>query len=249
MHIQQLLSCLLFLNEGIGFNIQRINDRCVLINSGTTINICNRVLHTGIPTCDEIALIKKQFAGLPFSWPINSDDADSSHILKEYGFIDVGTYPAMAVDIADVPSIRYGDSIHVKEIFFESSALEQWATILTEAFSYAHGKRDEVFKMLKFFQEQVHRDKCALYLAYYDGQAVACGLVLMHGDVASLHVIATLQEFRNKGLGAAVTHALLLHAQQKGCKQAVLLASALGRPVYERLGFKEYAVYKIYVGK
>ena len=250
MHTQQLLlSCLLFLNEGIGFKVQRINEHCVLINSGSTIDICNRVLHTGVPTYDEIALIKKQFAGLPFSWPMNPDDEESSQLLKEHGFIDVGDYPAMAVDIADVPSTSYGDSIHVKEIFFESDELEQWATILTESFSYAYGKRDEVFNMLKFFQEQVQRDKCALYLAYYDGRAAACGLVLMHGDIASLHVIATLQEFRNKRLGSAVTHALLLHAKQKGCKRAILLASALGRPVYERLGFKEYALYKIYVGK
>lgn len=250
MHTQQfLLACLLFLNEGIGFKIRHINDSCVLINSGSTINICNRVLYTGVPTNDEIALIKKEFAGLPFSWPINADAEDSSHILKEHGFIDVGIYPAMAVDIVDVSPISYGDNIQIEEIFFDSDALEQWVSIITESFAYAHGKRDEVFKMLKFFQEQVHRDKCVLYLARYDSQAAACGLVLLQDDIASLHLIATLIEFRNKGLGSAVTLALLLHAKQKGCKRVVLLASAQGRPVYERLGFKEYAVYKIYVGK
>ena len=85
MHTQQLLlSCLLFLNEGIGFKVQRINEHCVLINSGSTIDICNRVLHTGVPTYDEIALIKKQFAGLPFSWPMNPDDEESSQLLKEH---------------------------------------------------------------------------------------------------------------------------------------------------------------------
>lgn len=242
-----LLSCLLFLNEGIGFKAHRINESCVLINSGTTIEICNRVLHIGVPTQDEIAVIKELYNGLPFTWPINPADEDSSHILKEQGFVDVGMYPAMAVDIADVSPAQYGDGICVQEIFFDSKALEQWALIITESFSYAHGKLDEVFKMLKMLQEQVMPGSCSLYLAYYNGEPAACGFVLVHGDVASLHLIGTLKEFRNKGLGSAVTHALLLHAKNKGCKQAVLIASPLGRPVYERLGFKEFAKYKIYV--
>ena len=38
----------------------------------------------------------------------------------------------------------------------------------------------------------------------------------------------------------------MFDAQQKGSELALLLASSMGKPVYEKLGFKEYAMYSIY---
>ena len=85
-----------------------------------------------------------------------------------------------------------------------------------------------------------------LYVAYYNGRAAAASMALHHGKIIAMHWIATIPEFRNKGLGFAVTHKPLVDSKANGIEQAVLLASAMGKPVYERIGFKQYAVYNVY---
>jgi predicted GNAT family acetyltransferase len=51
--------------------------------------------------------------------------------------------------------------------------------------------------------------------------------------------VATLKEWRGKGLGAAVTLQPLLDAREQGYRVGVLEASDMGNKVYQRLGFKE----------
>ncbi len=40
-----------------------------------------------------------------------------------------------------------------------------------------------------------------------------------------------------------MTHTILIDAKNNECIQAILLSSLLGKHVYERIGFKEYATY------
>jgi len=54
-----------------------------------------------------------------------------------------------------------------------------------------------------------------------------------------MQAINTLPEYRKKGLGTAVSARLLDTAHARGCHTAILFASPLGRPVYQKLGFKE----------
>jgi GNAT superfamily N-acetyltransferase len=76
-------------------------------------------------------------------------------------------------------------------------------------------------------------------LALVDGQAVAGGSVWITGRTAGLYNISTLEAGRGRGLGHAVTAELMNLARERGCTHAVLHASEMGRPVYERLGFVE----------
>jgi GNAT superfamily N-acetyltransferase len=76
-------------------------------------------------------------------------------------------------------------------------------------------------------------------VATLDGEAVACGTVWQTGTTAGLYNIATLEEFRGRGIGYAVTAALLDLGHERGATQAILHSSPIGRPVYERLGFEQ----------
>lgn len=77
-----------------------------------------------------------------------------------------------------------------------------------------------------------------LYLGWLDGEPVATNVVTEGGGIVGVWNIATLAAHRGKGLGAAITVAPLLEARAKGYRYAGLFASALGAPVYERLGFQ-----------
>lgn len=237
------LQCLTFMNSELGFKVNPITPNCSVFNSGTSILSSNRVVHNAIPKDSEVTIIKAYFADLPFTWVVDLEDTETQKVLEENGLIFLGDYPAMVLDLNSVSQSNYGDGIEVKTIDVQNHELDAWCSIVEQAFLMP---RTEICQMMHSMQEQVTPGALTLYLAYYQGKAQSAGYMLNHSDVVSLHWISTVPEYRNKGLGYAVTHKILLDAQQLGCKQAILLSSRKGRPVYERLGFKEYCLYKIY---
>ncbi len=67
------------------------------------------------------------------------------------------------------------------------------------------------------------------------------------GAVLGIFNVATVPAARGRGVGRAVTLAALRDGAGAGCRMAVLQASEMGHPVYERLGFRDFAAYDIYV--
>lgn len=74
-------------------------------------------------------------------------------------------------------------------------------------------------------------------VAWMDSKPVGAGVAYQIGEVAGLFDIAVLEEYRRRGIGAAVTNALLELAQRHGCRRAVLNATPMGELLYRRLGF------------
>jgi len=65
---------------------------------------------------------------------------------------------------------------------------------------------------------------------------------------AGIYHVDTVEAARGQGFAAAVTSAALFAAREGGYRYGVLTASALGEPVYRRLGFRELPPYAILVG-
>jgi GNAT superfamily N-acetyltransferase len=85
-------------------------------------------------------------------------------------------------------------------------------------------------------------------LLAWDGDvAVGCGSAVVDGATVGLYNIATPAEHRGRGIGYAVTATLMNHGRERGCVHAILHASAMGRPVYERLGFEQVCTVPQYV--
>lgn len=76
-------------------------------------------------------------------------------------------------------------------------------------------------------------------VATLDGEQVGCGSLWITGATAGLYDIATLEPARGRGVGYAVTAALLAEGRARGCTESILHASPMGLPVYQRLGFVE----------
>lgn len=77
------------------------------------------------------------------------------------------------------------------------------------------------------------------YLAYWQGKPVSSGAVFFGEEVAGIYNVATVPEARGKGFGAAVTLAPLLEARRMGYRVGILQSSAMGLPVYKKMGFAQ----------
>ncbi|MFC4782900.1 GNAT family N-acetyltransferase [Nocardioides sp. MAHUQ-72] len=84
-------------------------------------------------------------------------------------------------------------------------------------------------------------------VASLDGEPVGCGSVWITGRTAGIYNVATLAHARRRGVGYAVTAALLRAGRARGCDESILVASRMGRPVYERLGYVEVCTMPQYV--
>jgi ribosomal protein S18 acetylase RimI-like enzyme len=124
----------------------------------------------------------------------------------------------------------------------DPAALRQYARVLAGGF----GMPAEM--SLAFAAEaQLQVPDYLLYLGYLDGQPVATSALLMSHRVAGVYNVATLPEFRKRGIGEAMTWHALRDGLEAGCLLGSLQASEMGRPVYERMGFQLVAQYKTFV--
>jgi ribosomal protein S18 acetylase RimI-like enzyme len=62
-----------------------------------------------------------------------------------------------------------------------------------------------------------------------------------------VYYVATLPDFRRRGLGEAMTRRAIAQGAAAGCNVATLQASPLGLPIYERMGFRRVGYYRTYV--
>ena len=84
------------------------------------------------------------------------------------------------------------------------------------------------------------------YLGYVDGEPAAVSSSCSGGDVVGVYNVATLGTHRRRGLGAAMTWHAVSRGLEAGCSIATLQASEMGKPVYERMGFRTVAPYRTF---
>lgn len=91
------------------------------------------------------------------------------------------------------------------------------------------------------------RDDTAVYVGYEAGRPVCTGLGVRTGRTIGIYNIATLPDARRQGHGAAMTRRVMDDGRAAGCDTAILQASEMGAPVYDRLGFRTVVEYVAWI--
>jgi predicted N-acetyltransferase YhbS len=86
---------------------------------------------------------------------------------------------------------------------------------------------------------------CRAFVAESDGAIVGTGITTVNGPVGWIGTIWVEPAWRGQGLGRAMTLATIEAADAAGCSTLVLVATAAGQPLYERLGFRIQTEYRI----
>jgi GNAT superfamily N-acetyltransferase len=91
------------------------------------------------------------------------------------------------------------------------------------------------------------RPDCVVYVGFSDGSPVVSGLGWRSGRTIGVYSIATVPSARRHGYATAMTARVVTDGVDAGCDVAALQASAIGRPIYERQGFRTVLGYAAYV--
>ncbi len=184
---------------------------------------------------------------MPCLWWVGPGDRplDLASRLARHGFLsDDETVPGMIRDLDDLPVEPLPAGVTVDRVRDEAMYAEACGVVgvgfrlppeVGEAFAR--------LAVLGFGDDLPVRT----FLARDGGRPVATSLAVLADDVAGLFNIATVPEARGRGLGRAVTLAALRDARAAGCRLAVLQSSEMGRGVYEKLGFRVFADYRVLV--
>jgi len=92
------------------------------------------------------------------------------------------------------------------------------------------------------------RPGATVYVGYADGRAVTSGFGVRTGRTIGVFTIGTAPDARGRGYGTAMTARVVADGAAAGCDVAVLQASSMGRPIYERMGFRLVQEYDAYLG-
>jgi GNAT superfamily N-acetyltransferase len=174
-------------------------------------------------------------AGLPFQWwsTASSWSPALHRALHAAGAVREDA-PGMHVDLRGLsPAGRPVEGLDIEVV--SPVDLDSFAGVMCEGFELS----PDFEKPLRLLLEALDPDRLVNVLATLDGEPVACGSLWITGETAGVYNIAVLDRARERGVGYAVTSALLDEARARGCTESVLQATRLGRPVYERLGYVE----------
>jgi GNAT superfamily N-acetyltransferase len=173
----------------------------------------------------------------------HEQDARFRPLLTELGLrFHEGLMPGMALHpiSADPPPLPAGLDLRVVQ---DAEALRDHALVAAHSFEVAEPVAEA------FIGEELWaRDGCRVYTGYVDGRAVTSGFSVQTDQTLGIFTIATEADARGRGFGAAMTSRLIADGAAAGCTLAVLQASTMGRPIYERLGFRLVQEYEVYVG-
>lgn len=185
--------------------------------------------------------------GVPGTWHVGPSmrPLDLGKRLLAAGFSNAGEEPGMAVDLQALSDdLRTPAGLQIRRVQDEAG-LAVWAGTLGQGFG--EGEREanwvaSVYRKTGFGDAVPWRH----YIAYLDDAPVGTSTIFTADGVAGVYFVMTVPEARRKGIGAAVTRFGLAEARALGSRIGVLQSSAAGRPVYERLGFRQYCTFNVY---
>jgi len=184
-------------------------------------------------------LAQKHLAG---TWHLGPSmrPGDLAARLIAHGFEHAGDDMGMQRDLDDLPGLTTPSGLAIERISNEERL--RLTETMVRAFELP---RD----WTAWFEERIRAlgfGAWVHYLGCMDGEPVATATLFVNAGIAGIHNVGTLPAARRFGLGSTLTLAVLHEARSRGLQRAVLHASEMGQPVYERLGFKTICATGLY---
>jgi GNAT superfamily N-acetyltransferase len=170
--------------------------------------------------------------GLPFLVRIREGlDPAAETAAKQLGLVPTAPLPGMVLEHVTVPEPFPG--LTIRTVVGEAMA-EEYLSVLAAGFGAPLELFEAAFKLLLV---QGYPDLEG-YTGYYEGKAVCTSLLFLSNRTAGVYNVATVDEARKRGLGEAMTWHAIRRGAAMGAIMSNLQASAMGMPIYERMGYR-----------
>jgi hypothetical protein len=165
-------------------------------------------------------------------------------VVTESGFALAESMPAMAVDLdaLERPGLPAGHELIEVD---PARHRDAW----NEALSRGYELPSPVAERFGPDRPRANASDCLFryFAVVADGAMVATSALFLEGGLAGVYCVSTVPEQRGKGLGAHATTEPLHIARDEGYRIGILQSSAMGEPVYKRVGFEQHGVLPLYV--
>ena len=133
----------------------------------------------------------------------------------------------MVLELSDLPQHDPGDLDWTAE-----GSLAEAERINDEAYGYEHGT----------FERGIGDPQPGTWRVYeagLEGRPASVLATTDHEGDCGIWWVATLPEARGRGLSSRLLRVALDEARERGLRTSTLQATKLGRPVYERVGYRD----------
>jgi GNAT superfamily N-acetyltransferase len=185
----------------------------------------------------EVAMAHFERTKLPMMWILGPSSAPKhlERALLKRGMIKGEVMPGMAIDLKDVKREPLPSGLRIRRVN-DMESLRICCRTVSEGFEVPQEVRERFSGLLENFDIGPTR---RMFLGLLNGRPASSSVLVLHEEAAAIYCVATVPEARGKGIGTAITRETLLAAKDEGHEVAVLEASAMGLPVYRRMGFRE----------
>lgn len=173
------------------------------------------------------AIDRLRESGLPFVVHVPADAAGPAQVAASHGLAARGRLPCFALEPTIVPNPPA--DLRIERVDAKNLEAFHDATVA--------GYEMPASLVEQFYPAAIVNDaRIRAFVGRLDGQPVATSLASRTGETVGIYSVATAPGARGRGIGTAMTWHLLRDADP-GWTLAVLQASDMGRPIYERMGF------------
>jgi ribosomal protein S18 acetylase RimI-like enzyme len=199
----------------------------------------NRLWFNEDITEELVAAAAKSIAGkstiftLPY-WDIYN--SNSFEILNTLGFEKRTEQIGMSLKL-DKP---FQQTIHLEhKRVTDTVAAKLWSDLFKQAFGYYIHEEilNRTFRVIEY------------YIAYSESQPIGTAILYNTGNISGIHAVGVIPEMRRKGFADDMMAFILNRAIASHAAYATLQASAMGKGLYLKLGFKEEFIIRNYFFK
>lgn len=246
---ENLIASMAFVVAGVEGAVVRHGEGVVLIASGLPVRLFNQVLIEGddpapVAIANAVETMRQRGEDFVVNLRMGLDDAVLP-VLNELGLVPLSArpwMPGMALHPLSAGAAPGPTDGHEIRLVADQAGLDDH--ILAAAIGF---EMDETLVRTIMGGALRAAGDIAVYVGYTDGEPVTSGLGVRTGQTIGVYNVATVPSARRRGYGAAMTARIADDGVSAGCDVAILQASEMGRPIYERLGYRTVVEYMGYV--
>ncbi len=205
--------------------------------------VFNAVVSLRPPVGDEAEVLRQTFqffqqhGSQGFDWWFmpGSQPSGWARLLEGRGLMFSDDPPGMAMELAKLP-----EQVALPEgTVFKTVESPQEMDVFARTFQPGYGLPASWLPFVQGMMQASLGTHMTSYVGYVGQKPAAVASVYLNAGVAGVYNVATLKEWRGRGLGAGITLHGLLQARRQGYRAGILHSSNSGYRVYQRLGFRQ----------